>query len=159
MCGCNKRKSSFSAGQTAAPQQLGSRSMARKEAPAQAKLVTVTYNGPVGNHLVASPTRKRPTYGMHTNGDVFEVYAADQEAAPKMFVLAEELAEPVQEKNMQAPPVALKDAERVQKDGERVNDTEVAVVDGETEEKTGEKVAVKATTKAPAKQAESKESK
>jgi hypothetical protein len=151
MCGCNKRKSAFSAGQQNAPQQLGSRGMARKEAPTQQTTVKVTYNGPVGSHLVASPTRKRPTYGMHTRGDVFEIHPADQEAAPKLFVLVEEVqAEPTQEKNMQQPPAQMKEAERINKaDAELKNSGDVRPTNDDAE---GE-------TKSAAKKTAAKESK
>lgn len=49
--------------------------------------VEVIYMGPVGTHLVPSPTRKVANYGLHTRGDVFLVHTADQEQAPTKFIL------------------------------------------------------------------------
>ena len=52
--------------------------------------VSITYAGPVGNHLVPSPTRRIANYGMHTRGDAFLVFETDQKALPSIFVLVPE---------------------------------------------------------------------
>lgn len=53
-------------------------------------MVKIVYNGPIGTHLVVSPLRRVPTYGLHTRGDIFEVDEKDQKAKPDIFVLVEE---------------------------------------------------------------------
>ena len=82
--------------------------MARKQEPQEPVRVEIQYAGPVGTHLVPSPTRKVSTYGMHTRGDTFLVHQADQENSPNIFVLAaqpqHQAVAPPAEKNMQAAP-------------------------------------------------------
>jgi len=56
----------------------------------QDNTIRIRYAGAVGNHLVPSPLRKFPSYGMHTNGDIFCVHIDDQRTAPAIFVLIEE---------------------------------------------------------------------
>lgn len=52
-------------------------------------MVKIRYDGPIGTHLVVSPLRRVPTYGLHTRGDIFEVHEQDQQAAPNVFRLVE----------------------------------------------------------------------
>ena len=56
--------------------------------------VRVRYNGPVGKHIVSSPLRKFPSYGFHTNGDIFCVHVDDVATAPNVFVLLAPEPEP-----------------------------------------------------------------
>ena len=56
----------------------------------QPNTVRIRYSGSVGTHLVPSPMKRYPNYGLHTNGDVFCVSVVDQEVAPGSFVLLPE---------------------------------------------------------------------
>ena len=49
--------------------------------------VAIKYKGPVGMHMVYSPLKKAPHYGMHTFGDIFCVHADDQATLPDLFEL------------------------------------------------------------------------
>lgn len=89
MCGCSKK--SFAAlrqqngAVPAAAPYMGGALMARNLCD-QENMVRVRYDGPSGNHLVPSPTRKVRTYGMHTHGDEFCVHFEDADAVPAVFV-------------------------------------------------------------------------
>lgn len=54
----------------------------------QPGFVPITYNGPLGSHIVPSPTRKVRNYGLHTRGDRFSVHPDDIAASPDVFVPA-----------------------------------------------------------------------
>lgn len=111
MCGCSKAKSFSALNSTngavpaAAPFMGGQLNV--DDLCKQDNMVRVRYSGPTGNHLVSSPMRKFPTYGMHTNGDVFCVAAADQRAAPTIFVLLEEPK--VEEPKVEEPVVDVEE--------------------------------------------------
>lgn len=48
--------------------------------------VPITYEGPLGSHMVPSPTKKVSNYGFRTRGDKFSVHPDDVSAAPNVFV-------------------------------------------------------------------------
>ena len=48
-------------------------------------MVPIVYRGGRGRHLVPSPLRKVPNYGMHTYGDTFCVHFDDQAKLPGVF--------------------------------------------------------------------------
>ena len=89
-CGCGGRKSVSAAvrngvAPAATPFMGGKFDMA--DVCREDNTVRVRYNGPVGKHIVSSPLRKFPSYGFHTNGDIFCVHVDDVATAPNVFVL------------------------------------------------------------------------
>lgn len=84
---CGGRKAAPSATPSAAPAMSRSVSSNNTSAFSGPDFVEITYNGPVGNHMVLSPRRFFKNYGMHTKGDTFRVHVEDQKAAPIIFVL------------------------------------------------------------------------
>ncbi len=52
----------------------------------QPGFVPITYNGPLGSHIVPSPTRKVRNYGLRTRGDHFSVHPDDIAASPDVFI-------------------------------------------------------------------------
>lgn len=100
-CGCGGRKSYAAVVRNGTPAPQASPfmggMMSTNDACTQDNTVKIRYNGPTGNHLVASPLRKFTSYGMHTNGDIFCVHVDDQATVPQVFVKIkeEQPAEPV----------------------------------------------------------------
>ncbi len=77
------------------------------------EMVEILYNGPVGTHLVPSPSRKVANYGLHTRDEAFFVHVADQEQQPTKFVLKNP---PKAEKVMLAEPAPVEDVQLVVKE-------------------------------------------
>ena len=104
--------------------------------------VEVIYMGPVGTHLVPSPTRKVANYGLHTRGDVFLVHTADQEQAPTKFILvnpvvADVIAPPVPQQTPLPPApekVAIKAPEPIEVGAFVTKEVEEDVVEATVED-------------------------
>ena len=94
--------------------------------------VAIKYKGPVGMHMVYSPLKKAPHYGMHTFGDIFCVHADDQATLPDLFELnapvvvpapaPEPVAEPEPEPVVAAAPRTKKSKKVVKEEEEGEED-------------------------------------
>lgn len=69
--------------------------------------VAIKYKGPVGMHMVYSPLKKAPHYGMHTFGDIFCVHADDQATLPSLFELSAPVSVSEQEPVVEPEPVVV----------------------------------------------------
>lgn len=98
MCDCgNKPK----------PIQLGEATITGGgPAPDGAKLVRVEYSGPIGQHAVIGMNTKQ-NYGRRAGGDVFYVYAEDQQAQPDRFTPIADVASVLSETPMPPEPVLI----------------------------------------------------
>lgn len=95
--------------------------------------VAIKYKGPVGMHMVYSPLKKAPHYGMHTFGDIFCVHADDQATLPDLFELnapvvvpapaPEPVAEPEPEPVVAAAP-RTKKSKKVVREEEEIGEGE-----------------------------------
>lgn len=96
--------------------------------------VAIKYMGPVGMHMVYSPLKKAPHYGMHTFGDIFCVHADDQATMPNLFELSAPVSVSEQEPVVEPEPVVVaaaalrakksKKAVREEEEGEGENEQE-----------------------------------